>query len=99
MGFGTSVIFISPREISESSSIAWISLTGTFRQARYYDDESIDLWYAGVKVEFPGPKPAEKIELVLRVGKQERKLRFDEGCDIRWSGNMCVSSLSPREIC
>ena len=99
MGFGTSVMLFSPCEVSESFLVARISVTGMFRQARDPVRESTDLWYAGVRVEFTGQGPTGKIVLMLRVGKQERKLRFDEGCDIQWSGNMCVSSLSPREIC
>ena len=44
----------------------------------------------GVRVEFLVQRPTGKVEMVLRLGKQDRKLRFDEGCDIQWTGNMYV---------
>ena len=43
-----------------------------------------------VKVDFPGGRPMGKLELAVRLGKQERKLRIDEDTDVQWSGNVWV---------
>ena len=43
-----------------------------------------------VKVDFPNGRPKGKLELAVRLNKQERKLKIDEGTDVQWSGNLWV---------